>query len=128
MVHVVVKVVVNVMVHVVPDVVVNVMVHVVVDVVVRVVVNVIPLPSPWPIGHSIGNETTRLFSGPVMAPPDLTSAVERSLFLLGPRGCARRRARRRLVCRRRRALCNLATRLVVYHAGARRDSRVLRLA
>ena len=36
-----------------------------------------PPPSPWPIDHSIGTEATPLFSGPVMAPPDLTSAVER---------------------------------------------------
>ena len=36
-----------------------------------------PPPSPWPIGHSIGNEATPPFSGPVIAPPDLTSAVER---------------------------------------------------
>ena len=39
-----------------------------------------PPPSQWPIGHSIGNEATPLFSGPVMAPPDLTSAVERGVY------------------------------------------------
>ena len=46
------------------------------QVVVRVVVNAIPPP----IGHSIGNDATQLFSGPVMAPPDLTSAVERRVY------------------------------------------------
>ena len=37
-------------------------------------------------------------------------------------------ARWPLVCRRRCVLCNVATRLVVYLAGSRRDPRVLRLA
>ena len=84
-------------------------------------------------------------SAQVMDAPDLTSAVERGVYfnwlleiVPGTVGnvyanqlilqADKRDARWPLVCRRRCVLCNVATRLVVYLAGSRRDPRVLRLA